>query len=162
MVARKHIGRTSVQFRQRLTLHRQHINTNYGFLPVSLHIKTCTPYTFSTTIIYNYVNDTEKTAAFIEEFYIDHCEAELNVNATAWRLHIYFYKDCIFISIRMYITFFIYMNIYIFVISVRNHLYDQHISLCICKHILECDLKVHMRLAIILTVHDTEAVACVN
>lgn len=78
-----YIGRTSVQFRQRLTLHRQHINTNYGFLPVSLHIKTCAPYTFSTTIIYNYVNDTEKTAAFIEEFYIDHFEAELNVNATA-------------------------------------------------------------------------------
>ena len=76
-----YIGETSTELRYRVTLHKQHCRTNYGFLNVNLHIKSCNKkYNnyFHIFSFYKNVNMTKVERKQLEKFYINRFNPPLN------------------------------------------------------------------------------------
>ena len=68
--SKNYIGKTKISLRIRNNLHRNHIDTDYGFLPVSKHIKSCGNKTYNITIIQQVKSNDPKKLDFIEDYFI--------------------------------------------------------------------------------------------
>jgi hypothetical protein len=77
-----YIGKAQTKLRQRINLHRHHLNapTNELTLPVTRHLKTCSPHNFKITIIHNLSNKKPMLLCLAEQYFIKLIKPKLNFN----------------------------------------------------------------------------------
>lgn len=74
-----YVGETKIELRRRITLHRQHINhPQYSMLPVSQHIRNCSPNNFSVIPIFQLPKCSDDIRRKQESYFITQLKPQLN------------------------------------------------------------------------------------
>lgn len=76
-----YIGKSQTKLQQRMNLHRSHVNacTSPSTLPVTRHLKSCPPISYSVSIIYHLVDKKPNLLKFTENYFIALLKPPLNV-----------------------------------------------------------------------------------